>query len=111
MGFCGIYQRPSRLENWGIFDHTLIKAAHLPHEFVGGDAPSLFPLLVLSSASYPTGMDATRGGGQASVGSLSFSFSAARSRLLRPFVTLAPLRATPNCLESFQAQGEVRGRV
>ena len=45
MGFCGIYQRPSRLENWGIFDHTLIKAARLPREFVGGDAPPLLPLL------------------------------------------------------------------
>ena len=106
MGFCGIYQRPSRLENWGIFDHTLIKAAHLPHEFVGGDAPPLFPLLVLSSASYP--MDATRGGGQASVGSLSFSFSAARSHLLRPFVTLAPLRATPNCLDASPSTGRDR---
>ena len=31
-------------EEWGIFNHTFIKATHLPHESVGGGAPPFLPL-------------------------------------------------------------------
>jgi len=42
------------------------------------------------------------------VGSPSFSFSAARSRLWLPFVTPAPLRAASNCLDASPSTGRDR---
>ena len=38
---------------WGIFNHTLIKAAHLPHESVGGSDPPLFLPLPLPLSHPP----------------------------------------------------------
>ena len=38
---------------WGIFNRTLIKVAHLPHESVGGGAPHLFPSLPLPLPRLP----------------------------------------------------------
>jgi len=44
-------------------------------------------------------------------GSLSFSFSAARSRLLPPFVTPAPLKAASNCLDRLPEPSELAGAM
>ena len=163
---------------WDNFNHTLIKAAHLPQKFEGGGDPPLFPPLALPLPRRPcprlvemdgsASVDArvtdiasvggarcdARGGAYSAsrwriVGadkalccgaaagpprshrrppssyspslfwlegpsfadplSFCFSFSAARSRLLPPFVTPAPLRASSNCLEASPSTG--RGRL
>ena len=38
---------PSSLAEWRIFNRTLIKTPHLPHESVGDGVPPLFPPLLL----------------------------------------------------------------
>lgn len=75
--------------NGSILNHTLIKAADLPHESVGCDAPPLFPTSApfLCLVSY----------GLVEVGRLA---SARNPSPFLPRMTPAPLRPTPNYLDA-----------
>ena len=57
ISFCETILASFSPEEWGIFNHTLIKAAHLPQEPVGGGLCSSV------SVSASSTMSATRGGG------------------------------------------------